>query len=202
MAALRDRVAALEAELHFADRELRKVKDREQKLLDKILDKSQGGQFYDSDLVHSFRNIREEIQRLAKSPLYTTGGNTRRPWVAENSDNEAFFEQWYGVPRKERQLLIRGEMFGYLHRYIFACNLFGISATGVAEALTFRDMETNLNHFERVLQNQGGKHKIEFFKSSRNTNFILDSRRGCRYGLESNNLKVHPPRSVNSDSRR
>lgn len=159
VADLRDRVATLEAELEFADGELRKVKEREQKLLDKVLDKSLGDQFYDSELIRSFRNIREEVQRLAKSSLYATSGNSRRPWVTELSDNDPFFEEWYRVPRKERRLLIRSRMFELLQQYILGCSIFGVSASVMAtqhEVAQFQDIEASLCDFERVLKGRKG----------------------------------------------
>lgn len=162
MAALKDRVAVLENEVHFAHGELRKVKEREQKLLDKILDKTQGEQFYDSDLARSFRNIREEVQRLAKSPLYATSSNNRRPWVAEQKESEELLEQWHTVPRKERQLLMRKHMFEHLNQYFFGGNYFGLSSGEMTsrEAAVFRRMEANLSDFESEVQHRGGVWKL------------------------------------------
>ena len=159
---LRNQVAELEAALRFADEELRTVKHREQKLLDKVLDKSLDDGFYDSDLIHSFRNIREEIQRLANSPLYATNGSGKRPWVAERHDDHDFYEEWYKVPRKEKQLLSRMRIFSLLCHHIFNRKIFGVSPGPTVDwqdQTWFRRIEASLSVFEGTLENQGGKIK-------------------------------------------
>ncbi len=162
MTVLRNQVAELEAALRFAEGELRTVKHREQKLLDKVLDKSLDDGFYDSDLIHAFRNIREEIQRLANSPLYATNGSAKRPWIAERHNDHDFYEEWYKVPRKEKQLLIRMQIFNLLCDYIFNRNIFGVSADPTADRHNkrrFSYIEESLSDFEGILENQGGKIK-------------------------------------------
>lgn len=159
MTFLKKRVAELEAAFQFVDGEIRIVKDREQKLLDKILDKTLRDDFYDSDIIYAFRNIQEDIHRLANGRLYATAGSDMRPWVAERHEDHRFYTEWYQVPRKEKQLLSRSHIFDLLHEHILDSNLFGVSADVTAsenKKACYRHIEKGLKMFEDILMDKRG----------------------------------------------
>lgn len=153
----------LEAQLRLADEEVRDLKEREQKLLVSILDNSTGEETLDSDVIQSFRSLRQQIQRLANNRIYANSGNATSPYVPAYDERDQFYDAWQGEARKDRIIKMRVQMFRIIYNYILGHNYFGVSAAPSAtrdERREFFHIDATLSHFETLLQSRRGKLRV------------------------------------------
>lgn len=153
----------MEAQLRLADEEVRDLKEREQKLLVSILDNSAGEETLDSDVIQSFRSLRQQIQRLANNRAYANSGRATCPYVPEYDESDQFYDAWQAEARKDRIIKMRVQMFQILYDHILGHNSFGVSAApsaSRAERREFFHIDSTLSHFETLLQSRRGRLRV------------------------------------------
>jgi hypothetical protein len=152
LAANTNKLYQVEKELHNAQAEVKMLQKKEAAFRSIILDQASTQKVSDSEIVHGFLQLRQQVQAIASSRSYQV--NQILSLSALPRDMHQFYTLQQKLPRKDRLLRMRAQIFKILHASILDHPCFGLEGYRVTEG--DRDIEYSLAALENIMENGGG----------------------------------------------
>jgi hypothetical protein len=115
-------------------------------------------QISDDDIRDRYLKLRQDIQKLSRSPSYSVDSNPIMG-IVPSAQQEEFYRAsvWGQLGLGDRRHRMRARIFAELHFYILGYNCFGLRGVERDGGALMGAIEPGLRRFEYLLGEQGGK---------------------------------------------
>jgi hypothetical protein len=152
------KAAGMEGQLRENQKEVNKLRNKEAMFRNMILDQAGVLKISDDDIRDRHLKLRQDIQKLSRSPSYSVDSNPIMS-IPPSPQQEEFYRAsvWGLLGVGDRRLRMRARIFTELHVYILGYNCFGLRGIERHGGALPGPLEPGLRRFEDFLGEQGGK---------------------------------------------
>ncbi|KID80262.1 hypothetical protein MBR_01574, partial [Metarhizium brunneum ARSEF 3297] len=146
--------------LEEAKTQIKKLKAKELKLRNVILQNSEDDVRSDEEIVQMFRGIRQKLLAIAHSRLINWQVNFFPCTPGLNPSVKNFHHRWQRSPLNNRRHILRAKLYSYIHYHILNRNLFGFGQVmnlGGGGNNTCDALESYSREMEKFLVQRGGE---------------------------------------------